>query len=81
MAGGEKRKDSGLSVQSGSSSSSAVDVVTAPKTRDFANVKRGVVMKKGVTVKSMPIKAAKDGNIWQRMKITATVFSKVGGKA
>ena len=71
-ASGEARKDSGLSVGSGQ------NAAVAPKTRDFAVVKKAKVMGDDCAKHMIPIKAAKEPvSVWARMK----AFPKIGGKA
>jgi hypothetical protein len=64
VVGGEKRKDSGLSV-------SAVDDAAAPKTRDFAKDATGGAE----MMHSIPITAEKEQSVWRR---TVMAFSKMG---
>ena len=72
-ASGEARKDSGLSVGSGE------NAAVAPKTRDFAVVKKASDMGDDCAKHMIPIKAAakEPVSVWARMK----AFPKLGGKA
>lgn len=75
-ASGDERKDSGLSVSSGSTRSGHAAV--APKTRDFAVVKTKRNTSDDSAKHTIPIKAAKEPvSVWARMK----AFPKIGGKA
>lgn len=75
-ASGEERKDSGLSVSSGSTRSE--NAAVAPKTRDFAIIKKAKNMSNDHSKHTIPIKAAKEPvSVWARMK----AFPKIGGKA
>ena len=75
-ASGDKRKDSGLSVSS--SSTRSENAAVAPKTRDFAVVKKAKDMSNDSAKHTIPIKATKEPvSVWARMR----AFPKIGGKA